>query len=77
MIDLSPAQAAARITTVLDAPESRTLDFKRKCQGILPNRITAAGSKRVFEQISKRNEIACVQYLINQLYMNQWVSIKI
>ena len=29
MIDLSPAQAASRITALLAAPESRTLDFKR------------------------------------------------
>ncbi|RJP66927.1 MAG: hypothetical protein C4535_12750 [Comamonadaceae bacterium] len=29
MIDLSPAQAAERITALLAAPESRTLDFKR------------------------------------------------
>ena len=29
MIDLSPAQAATRITTLLGIPESRTLDFKR------------------------------------------------
>jgi hypothetical protein len=29
MIDVSPAQAAARITTLLDAPESCTLDCKR------------------------------------------------
>ena len=29
MIDLSPAQAATRITTLLGVPESRTLDFKR------------------------------------------------
>ncbi len=29
MIDLSPAQAADRITALLAAPESRTLDFKR------------------------------------------------
>lgn len=29
MIDLSPTQAATRITTLLGAPESRTLDFKR------------------------------------------------
>lgn len=27
MIDLSTAQAAARITTLLDAPGSRTIDF--------------------------------------------------
>ncbi len=29
MIDLSPTQAVARITALLTAPESRTLDFKR------------------------------------------------
>ena len=29
MIDLSPAQAATRITALLAATESRTLDFKR------------------------------------------------
>lgn len=29
MIDLSPAQAATRITTLLGTPENRTLDFKR------------------------------------------------
>ena len=29
MIDLSPTQAATRITSLLGAPESRTLDFKR------------------------------------------------
>ena len=29
MIDLSPAQAADRITALLAAPESRTLEFKR------------------------------------------------
>lgn len=29
MIDLTPAQATARITALLAAPESRTLDFKR------------------------------------------------
>ena len=29
MIDLSPAQAASRITALLAATESRTLDFKR------------------------------------------------
>jgi hypothetical protein len=29
MIDLPPAQAADRITALLAAPESRTLDFKR------------------------------------------------
>ena len=29
MIDLSPAQAADRITALLAASESRTLDFKR------------------------------------------------
>ena len=29
MIDLSPAQAASRITALLAAHESRTLDFKR------------------------------------------------
>lgn len=29
MIDLAPAQAADRITALLTAPESRTLEFKR------------------------------------------------
>ena len=29
MIDLSPTQAASRITALLAAHESRTLDFKR------------------------------------------------
>ena len=29
MIDLSPAQAASRISALLAATESRTLDFKR------------------------------------------------
>ncbi len=29
MIDLSPAQAASRITALLAATENRTLDFKR------------------------------------------------
>jgi hypothetical protein len=29
IIDLSPTQAGVRITTLLDAPENRTLDFKR------------------------------------------------
>ena len=29
MIDLSPAQAASRITALLAAHDSRTLDFKR------------------------------------------------
>lgn len=29
MIDLTPAQAASRVETLLHAPESRTLDFKR------------------------------------------------